>query len=196
MTKCFFDIEIDGKVVGKIVMGLFGDGVPRTVENFRALYTSKLGRAVPQLYGQNMAEIQPATHPPASGATWTGDTSHASLTSGIGASQLSLSSAPVHCKIAVSSPVQGKRIRMGDLITMAPFVEGFRQREKKRERKERKEKKEMKRRRKKEKLGVRGVSYVVLRTLPDDKSFCSGHRQMPHIVAVLGALLDAIIGID
>ncbi|MBA0642172.1 hypothetical protein Goklo_026610, partial [Gossypium klotzschianum] len=43
MTKCFFDIEIDGKVVGKIVMGLFGDGVPRTVENFHALYTSKLG---------------------------------------------------------------------------------------------------------------------------------------------------------
>ncbi|MBA0823484.1 hypothetical protein Goarm_020214, partial [Gossypium armourianum] len=35
MTKCFFNIEIDGKVVGKIVMGLFGDGVPRTVENFR-----------------------------------------------------------------------------------------------------------------------------------------------------------------
>ncbi|MBA0734156.1 hypothetical protein Gogos_018099 [Gossypium gossypioides] len=42
MTKCFFDIEIDGKVVGKIVMGLFRDVVPRTVENFCALYTSKL----------------------------------------------------------------------------------------------------------------------------------------------------------
>ncbi|OVA16593.1 Cyclophilin-like peptidyl-prolyl cis-trans isomerase domain [Macleaya cordata] len=34
-TKCFFDVEIGGEPVGRIVMGLFGDVVPRTVENFR-----------------------------------------------------------------------------------------------------------------------------------------------------------------
>ncbi|KAA3487736.1 hypothetical protein EPI10_031547 [Gossypium australe] len=67
------------------------------------------GNAALQLYGQNTADIQPTTHSPASGATWTGGTSHASLASGTGASQPSLSSAPVHCRIAVSSPVQGKK---------------------------------------------------------------------------------------
>ncbi|MBA0573837.1 hypothetical protein Golob_001094 [Gossypium lobatum] len=42
-TKCFFDVEISGKVVGRIVMGLLGDVVPRTIENFHALCTGKLG---------------------------------------------------------------------------------------------------------------------------------------------------------
>ncbi|KAK6260442.1 hypothetical protein SCA6_014916 [Theobroma cacao] len=41
-TKCFFDVEVGGEPVGRIVMGLFGDVVPRTVENFRALCTGKL----------------------------------------------------------------------------------------------------------------------------------------------------------
>lgn len=40
-TKCFFDVEIGGEAAGRIVMGLFGDVVPRTVENFRALCTGK-----------------------------------------------------------------------------------------------------------------------------------------------------------
>lgn len=35
--RVFFDIEIDGKSVGKIVFGLFGKALPRTTENFRSL---------------------------------------------------------------------------------------------------------------------------------------------------------------
>lgn len=35
--KCFFDLEIDGKKQERIVFGLFGGTVPKTVENFAEL---------------------------------------------------------------------------------------------------------------------------------------------------------------
>ncbi len=41
--RVFFDVSIDGKPAGRIVMELFNDVVPETAENFRALCSHEKG---------------------------------------------------------------------------------------------------------------------------------------------------------
>jgi len=42
-SKVFFEMALDGKPIGRIVMELRGDVVPKTAENFRALCTGEKG---------------------------------------------------------------------------------------------------------------------------------------------------------
>lgn len=42
-NKVFLQIAIDGEMIGKVAIGLFGNVVPKTVENFRQLCTGEAG---------------------------------------------------------------------------------------------------------------------------------------------------------
>ena len=42
-SKCFFDLQVDGKELGRVVFTLFDDVVPKTAENFRQLCTGQNG---------------------------------------------------------------------------------------------------------------------------------------------------------
>ena len=45
-NKVFFDVSIGGKSAGRLTLSLFGDVVPKTAENFRALCTGEKGVGV------------------------------------------------------------------------------------------------------------------------------------------------------
>ncbi|CAF2376730.1 unnamed protein product [Rotaria sp. Silwood2] len=42
-SKCFFDINVEDKPLGRIIFQLYNDIVPKTAENFRALCTGERG---------------------------------------------------------------------------------------------------------------------------------------------------------
>ena len=77
-SKVFFDIDIDDEPAGRVTIGLFGETVPRTAENFRALCTGEMGtttggkplhyegstfhRVIPQFMIQGKTEDHDSSH--------------------------------------------------------------------------------------------------------------------------------------
>ncbi len=59
-TDVFMDLEEDGKPIGRVTLGLFGDVAPRTAENFRALTT---GEKVLEIREEDTAVCCPASVP-------------------------------------------------------------------------------------------------------------------------------------
>ncbi|KAJ6891986.1 peptidyl-prolyl cis-trans isomerase CYP21-2 [Populus alba x Populus x berolinensis] len=51
--RVYFDVEIAGKPMGRVVMGLFGKTVPKTAENFRALCTGSQVTSPPEFFFSN-----------------------------------------------------------------------------------------------------------------------------------------------
>ena len=54
-NKAYFDISIGGEPKGRIVLGLFGKTVPKTVENFKALASHEV-RIMPAFSYSKLAE--------------------------------------------------------------------------------------------------------------------------------------------
>lgn len=55
LTKVFFDVTADGNPVGRIIMELRPDVVPKTAENFRALCTGEKGNISIFLYSSHLS---------------------------------------------------------------------------------------------------------------------------------------------
>jgi hypothetical protein len=44
--RVFFEFEVENKIIGKVIIGLFGDVVPKTVYNFEQLCTMEKGYGI------------------------------------------------------------------------------------------------------------------------------------------------------